>query len=389
MIRRNLASSLKHYAAKFPVIALTGPRQSGKTTLVRHTFPHCAYISLENLDIRDHAVRDPRDFLETYRDGVIIDEFHHAPNLLSYIQTIVDEKHNKSGLFILTGSQNFLMLEKISQTLAGRIALLTLLPLSISELQNTQYNNPSYEGYIINGLYPRLYDKDLKPHELFPNYIKTYIERDVRLIKNIPHLTTFQTFLKMCAGRNGQILNLSSLGNDCGISHNTAKAWLSILEASYIVFLLKPHYNNYNKRLVKMPKLYFYDTGIACSLMGLHTAEQVSNSYAKGALFESLIIAELIKHQSNKGFDHTCYYWRDKRGIEIDCIIEQDQALIPIEIKAGKTAAPDFFKELTYWNSLAKNDPKKSYVIYGGNATQHRTVGTLLDWRHSSSVFRD
>ena len=246
MIKRDLSHKLKHLSLKFPVVSVVGPRQSGKTTLVRNVFPKLAYVSLEDLDVREFARQDPRGFLANYRKDVILDEVQRVPDLFSYIQTLVDQK-NTAGNFILTGSQNFLLRENVSQTLAGRTALLNLLPLSLAELQKTSYALKNSEDYIFKGSYPRIYDKKISPEDWYPNYIQTYVERDVRLIKNISDLNAFQKFIRLCAGRSGQILNLSSLGNDCGINHNTAKSWLSILESSYLVFLLKPYYKNFNK----------------------------------------------------------------------------------------------------------------------------------------------
>ncbi|MBI5124495.1 MAG: ATP-binding protein [Candidatus Omnitrophica bacterium] len=381
MIKRELLIKLNTSAKKFPIVSVIGPRQSGKTTLVKMAFPYKPYVSLEDTDIREYATSDPRGFLSDYPKGAILDEVQRVPKLFSYLQTAVD-KADRPGLFILTGSQHFLLHENISQTLAGRSAIFTLLPFSLAELKDTPFRYNDYEDYIFRGFYPRIYDKRLNPSEWYLNYIQTYVERDLRLIKNIDDLGTFQTFLKMCAARIGQLLNLSSLANDCGITHNTAKSWISILELSFIVFLLRPHYKNFNKRLVKMPKLYFYDPGLASSLLGIENKRQVANHYLKGGLFETFVISELLKHRYNEGLEMNHYFWRDKVGHEIDCIIEKGSRLIPIEIKSGKTPSAEYLKDLNYWNKLAKNRPKNSYVIYGGDITQRRSEGTILSWKN-------
>lgn len=386
MIKRELSKKLKELASKFPVVSVIGPRQSGKTTLVKYVFPKMSYVSLEDLDTREFALKDPRGFLATYESGAIIDEIQRVPQLFSYIQTVVDNKRC-AGHFILTGSQNMLLLENISQTLAGRVAILRLLPLSLEELKAAGYKLADSEEFIFNGFYPRIYDKKISPNDWYPSYIQTYLERDVRLIKNISDLNTFQKFIKLCVGRIGQILNLTSLGNDCGITHNTAKAWLSVLDASYIIFLLKPYYKNFNKRLIKMPKLYFFDTGLACSLLGVHDKTQLNTHYLKGSLFENLIISELIKHRFNRGADHDCYYWRDKTGNEVDCVIESGGSLLQVEIKSGKTIADDFFSGMEYFSKLASKEHINSYLVYNGEENQKRTVANVMSWKNVVSVF--
>jgi predicted AAA+ superfamily ATPase len=343
---------------------------------------------MEDLDIREFASRDPRGFLLTYNKDVIIDEVQRVPDIFSYIQTRVDDKTFK-GRFILTGSQNILLQQNISQTLAGRTAILKLLPLSVEEFKNTRYKLNNADEFIFKGFYPRIYDKKIKPIDWYPSYIQTYIERDVRLIKNISDLSSFQKFVKMCAGRIGQVLNLSSLGNDCGITHNTAKSWLSILESTYIIFLLRPYYKNFNKRLVKMPKLYFYDPGLACSLLGIQNKNQLAAHYLKGGLFESLILSEIMKYMFNRGIEPHCYYWRDKLGNEIDCIIEAKGKLLKIEIKSSKTIADDFFNGFKYWSKLKTGDKdgEASYLIYGGEEGQKRVLADILSWRNIAALF--
>jgi len=380
-----LSHTLKRLSSKFPVVSVVGPRQSGKTTLVRSIFPKLAYISLEDLDTREFALQDPRGFLSNYRKGAIFDEVQRVPDLFSYIQTLVDQK-NTTGNFILTGSQNFLFQENISQTLAGRTAILNLLPLSLAELGKIPHALKHSEDYIFKGFYPRIYDKKISPADWYPNYIQTYVERDVRLIKNIPNLNTFQKFIRLCAGRSGQILNLSSLGNDCGINHNTAKNWLSILESSYLVFLLKPYYKNFNKRLIKMPKLYFYDTGLACSLLGIQNKKQLATHYLKGGLFETLIISEIMKNSFNEGMVPHCYYWRDKTGHEIDCLVEKGNSVVPIEIKSGKTVTDDFFTGLKHWRKITGGGTSSPFVVYGGEENQKRTAGNVISWKRLDSI---
>ncbi len=313
----------------------------------------------------------------------MLDEVQRTPKIFSYLQTLAD-KDNRPGMFILTGSQNFLLHENISQTLAGRTAILKLLPFSLNELKDTAFFYNNYEDYIFTGFYPRIYDKKISPRDWYLNYIQTYVERDLRLIKNISNLGTFQNFLKMCASRIGQLLNLSSLANDCGITHNTAKSWISILESSFVLFLLRPHHKNFNKRLVKTPKLYFYDTGLACSLLGIEKRDQISSHYLRGGLFESFIISELIKYRYNRGLAANYYFWRDKLGREIDCITENAGKLTPVEIKSGKTPLVEYFKDISYWNKLSKNKPSNSYVVFGGNTPQKRSPGNLVPWNRLS-----
>ena len=291
IIPRALETELRLLVQQFPVVALTGPRQSGKTALVKRLFPERTYVSLEDLDNRSFALEDPRGFLATYSKGVILDEAQRAPDLFSYLQTKVDET-NEPGQYILTGSQNFLLLENITQSLAGRVALLKLLPLSLTELQSANYSLTSLEELLFRGFYPRLYKRTgINPSTWLSNYIQTYLERDVRLIKNITDLSVFQLFLKMCANRVGQPLNASELGNNCGISHNTVLSWIALFEASFIAYRLKPYHQNFNKRLMKMPKLYFYDTGIVCSLLDIRTPEQLKTHPMRGPLFENYVIA--------------------------------------------------------------------------------------------------
>ncbi|MBI5447679.1 MAG: ATP-binding protein [Gammaproteobacteria bacterium] len=378
MLKRVLANKIRQFSAQFPIVALTGPRQSGKTTLSKCLFPQLPYVSLEDPDTRYYASQDPRGFLNQYRNGAIFDEAQRVPHLFSYLQTHVDEL-NQPGRFILTGSQNFLLLDSINQSLAGRVAITKLLPLSLKELIINQVSLVSPEDCIFKGGYPKLYAQtNLLPTDWYPHYIQTYLERDVRQIKNILDLSQFQLFLKMCASRIGQLLNLSALASECGITHNTAKAWLSLLEASYIVFLLRPHHKNFSKRLVKMPKLYFYDTGVACSLLGIEKSEQLITHFSKGHLFENLIILELLKEKFNSGRENNLYFWRDNHGHEIDCIIDHG-SLDAIEIKSGKTINPDFFTNLIYWQKLSPENKQVS-LVYGGDLARKQHDIDVMGW---------
>jgi hypothetical protein len=376
MIERTLASKVTSLAQKFQVITLTGPRQSGKTTLVRATFPDLPYVSLEEPDIRQIALTDPRGFLSNYPNGVILDEIQNTPELFSYIQRIVDE--NRQIQFILTGSSNFLLMEKISQTLAGRTAVLHLLPFSLQELELLA---DSYENLIFKGQYPRIYDRTIPPPDFYPSYIQTYVDRDVRMIKNIGDINAFIQFTQLCAGRIGQPLNYASLANDAGISPNTAKSWLSILESSYILYRLQPYHRNFNKRLVKSPKLYFYDTGVACSLLGIREQEQVNLHYMKGSLFENFILNEFIKRSFNRGENRLPYYWQDNHGKEIDCLLVNGERVIAVEIKSGKTMSTSYFENLIYWRSLTALPESQQYVVYGGDQSIQTGAGILISWK--------
>ena len=380
MIKRTLAAKLISISKQFPAIALTGPRQSGKTTLVRETFPKKPYVLLEDPDTREFAQKDPRGFLGQYPHGAILDEIQRVPQLFSYLQGILD-KAKTPGLFILTGSHNFLLMEQITQSLAGRVALLSLLPLSWQELSDSKNAFKNFEEHLFHGGYPKIYSDHLNPNDLYANYVRTYIDRDIRLIKNVHDLSIFHTFLKLCANRTGQLLNLSSLADECGITHNTAKAWISVLESSYIIFLLRPHHNNLNKRLVKTPKLFFYDTGLASYLMGISDKHMLAQNPLKGNLFECFIISEIIKSQFNKGNDPSIYFWQDKLGREIDCLIDNGPSSIPVEIKSGKTITDDYFKYITYWCSLSKYPAEKARIVYGGNVSQQRTTGFVQGWQ--------
>ncbi len=378
-IKRKLSKIIINEGIKFPVIGIFGPRQSGKTTLAKEIFKKYKYVSLEDLDVQELAKEDPRRFLEKFDNekGVILDEVQNTPELFSYLQGVVDSK-KRPGFFVLTGSQNFLLNQQISQSLAGRIAIFTLLPFSIQELN---IKSEELRNLMFNGFYPRIYSENLNPKTFYKNYIRTYLERDVRLIKNVTNLGLFQTFLKLCAGRTGQLLNYNSLSDDVGVSVNTIKGWISLLEQSYIVFLLRPHYKNFGKRLIKTPKLFFYDTGVACSLLEIENPDSLYTHYLRGNLFENFVISEITKQHYNKDVDPNLHFWRNQSGNEIDCIIEKGQNLTALEIKSGKTINSSFFDGLKYWQTLSKTSPKDSFLIYAGDENQKRSIANVVSWR--------
>ena len=370
MINRTLEPILRDLASQYPVVTLTGPRQSGKTTLCRKVFPDAAYANLESPDVREYALSDPRGFLSAYPSVVIIDEIQRVPLLVSYIQGIVDEDKTP-GRFILTGSQQFEVMNTINQSLAGRTALLKLLPFSISEIRKTTLP-ASLDMMMLKGFYPRIHDQGLNPTQALGDYYETYIERDLRQLMSIRDLSLFQKFVRLCAGRIGQILNTQSLANDTGVSHTTIHAWLSLLEASYIIFLLKPWYQNVSRRLIKSPKLYFYDVGLAAYLLGMESETHVSRDPLRGNLFENLVLMEAIKHRLNKGGKNAVTFYRDSRGNEVDIILEGGREVFPLEVKAGATIAEDFFKGLKHFTRVAGEPPHGGGLIYGGKEIQQR-----------------
>jgi len=384
-IPRNAESRLQHFASGYPVAVVTGPRQSGKSTLVRHAFPDHHYVSLEDLDQREFAETDPRGFLNHFTGGAILDEAQRCPDLFPYLQTRVDDRQ-QPGAFILTGSQQFGLLSGITQSLAGRAALLTLLPMTYGELHRAGKIGQNLDKILSDGAFPPIFDRGLEPHPWHGNYVRTYLERDVRQLIKVQDLGTFQRFLKLCAGRTGQLLNLSSLANDCGITHNTAKAWISVLEASYIVHLLPPHHQNFNKRLVKTPKLYFLDTGLATWLLGIQNSEQMATHVQRGALFESWVISELLKARYNAGETSNLYFWRDRSGHEVDLLIDHGTHLSPLEIKSGQTINKDYFKGLNFWRKLAGETAGQAWLVYGGDTRQSRSDVTVLPWYEINSA---
>ena len=380
MIPRQASETLRRLSRGFPVLAITGPRQSGKTTLARATFADKPYVSLESPDTRGFAESDPRAFLAGFPEGAILDEVQRTPDLFSYLQGVVDEDP-RMGRFILTGSQQFDLRSRITQSLAGRVGLVHLLPFSQAELRHTPTPPADVETALFKGGYPPLHVRDLTPQDWLSAYVATYLERDLHQLINVRDLKTFQIFLRMCAARTGQLLNLSALANDCGITHHTAKAWLSVLEASYLLFLLPPHHRNLGKRLTKSPKLYFLDTGLATWLLGIQDPGQLRFHAQRGALFETWVIAELLKGRFNRGLPSNLYFWRDSAGNEIDVLVDQGERLMPIEIKSGTTLNPDYFAGLNKWRGLAGEIAGEPHLVYAGDEPQQRTQARVVPWQ--------
>jgi len=375
MINRDAEENLRLLAAQFKAVAIVGPRQSGKTTLARYVYPSKEYVSLENPANRKFALDDPNGFLNTFSKGAIFDEIQRVPELFSYLQQILDES-NEPGKYILTGSNNFLLQENISQSLAGRIAYQVLLPFSINEVGVSE--DPF--SIVLKGFYPPLFDQSVFPSEWLVSYVSTYIEKDVRQLRNIRNLDLLSRFVQLCAGRIGQLLNMSSIAVDIGVDYKTIGAWLSILESSYIIYMLRPHHKNFNKRLVKMPKIYFYDTGLLCYLLGIQTTEQLRLHPLWGNIFENFVITELFKKKINQNSRSNLFFWRDNVGHEIDVIVENGLSLYPIEIKSGQTISSEYFKNLNFWKSITGNEA--ATVIYNGKETQKRSNGhEVIFWK--------
>jgi len=395
LIPRVLEAALRRAAQSYPVVTLTGPRQSGKTTLVRLVFPDHAYVSLETPDQREYALEDPRGFLGQFSGPVILDEAQRAPELFSYIQTLVDEE-DRAGRFVLTGSQNFLLLRSVSQSLAGRCAVLHLLAFSLSELarraplpladlgRQAPASDRTFAGHwteaAFRGFYPRIHDKGLDPSDWLANYYRTYVERDVRDILNVADLEAFGRFVRLAAGRNGQLLNLSSLANDCGITHTTARRWLSILETSFLVTLLRPHHKNFSKRLIKAPKLYFLDTGLLCYLLRIRSPDELRAHGARGAVFESLVVSELLKGCYHGAMEPNLAFWKDSAGHEVDVVLDWGAEQVAVEVKSGETVAADFFAGLEYWRGLMGDPAAPAALVYGGIQVQARRGVVVLPW---------
>lgn len=381
MIPRAADKAIRNLLRGFPIVTITGPRQSGKTTLSQAIFPDRPYRSLEDPDLRQAANDDPRGFLERFPDGAVLDEIQRCPHLLSYLQTMVDADR-RMGLYILTGSQQFGLLSGITQSLAGRTSFVELLPFALSELADAGLAPENLDEMLLRGGYPPLYDRDVSLRSWFSAYVTAYIERDVRQVLKVQELETFQRFVRLCAGRTGQLLNLTSLAADCGITHNTAKAWISVLEASYIVFQLRPHHANFNRRLVKTPKLYFYDAGLVCWLLGIQTRLHLESHPLRGSIFETFVVAELLKSRLNLGERPAMYFWRDSNGNEVDVVVEAGERLIPVEIKSGKTVARDFFSGLDRWKALAGSRALNPTLIYGGDEKYAHNMTNVMGWRH-------
>lgn len=373
IVERAITGHLKKMLQQFPILSLTGPRQSGKTTLLRSAFPDYKYYNLERIDHRQLISADPHGFLNNAGPRVIFDEIQQLPELFSYIQVISDER-NTNGQYILSGSQSFLLNNHISQSLAGRVNVNNLFPFDYSEISEFTDLSDS-DKVIINGYYPRLISQNIEPVDFYPSYLQTYIERDVRTLRSVENLSSFTRFLSLCAGRVGQVLNISSLASDTGISVNTAKSWLSLLESSFIIYLLQPYHNNFNKRLIKSPKLYFYDTGVLSSLLRI-TKDQVHSHYMYGSLFENLVISEIIKKAVHSGHQPSVYYWRESNGIEIDCMIQEGIRLSAIEIKAGQTFNIDYLKNLKKF----PDDNIEKILIYNGKETTSISGVSIFTW---------
>lgn len=380
MIARDIQTKLEQLATKFPVVTLTGIRQSGKSTLLRNCFPHYRYVSLEDYDVRRLAQDDPRGLLNSFGSPTIIDEAQHAPELFSYMQTRVDEA-GEAGMYLLSGSHNFLLMEKVSQSLAGRTAVLHMSTLSLKEMRQAGLLPATADEWIYNGGFPRIYDKQIAPADYFPSYILTYIERDVRALRDVGNISAFMLFVRLCAGRVGQLLNMQSLATECGISVPTARAWLSVLEASNVAFLLHPYYRNFNKRLVKTPKLYFYDTGLVSSLLGVGAACQLATHYMRGALFENMVIAEFAKRAFAQGVAPQMYFWRDSRQNEVDLLVEENGVLSAYEIKSGATLNNSFYDGLKRFAAVSGLPAERMAVVYGGDISFAGTLPRAIAWR--------
>lgn len=380
MYERAVAPTILRFANSFPVVAISGPRQSGKTTLARAQFPQKPYVSLENPDEREFATSDPRRFLGRFPEGAIIDEVQRCPELFSWLQELVDQK-NILGHFVLTGSSQFDLIAGISQSLAGRVGRVKLLPLSLAELKNANCLPSSLDQLLLNGSYPAVYSRAMNPADWYANYVATYLERDVRQLLTVRDLSLFQRFIRLCAARSGQLLNLTALGSDCGITNVTARHWLSVLEASYLVIRLQPYHRNYGKRLVKTPKLYFLDSGLAAWLLGIREAATLSLHPLRGALFETWVVAEYVKNALNQGETPNLSFWRDNLGHEVDLLQEKSLKLWPVEIKSGATIATDWRKPLEKFTALAGSDTAEPNIIYGGDTSYEREGFRLTAWR--------
>ena len=383
MIPRAAANLLDEIRSGYPVITLTGPRQSGKTTLARAAFADKPYVSLETPDEREFAASDPRGFLARWKEGAIIDEVQHVPALLSWIQSEVDAA-GTMGRYILTGSQNFSLMAHIAQSLAGRSALVQLLPLSIAELNAAGQLPPDTDSMLLRGGYPALYARALNPARWLADYTMSYLERDVRQITQVHDLAAFQRFLRLCAGRTGQLLNLANLAQEAGVAQSTARAWLSVLEASYIVHLLPPHHRNLGKRVVKAPKLYFVDAALAASLMGIQTAAQIAIHPLRGALFETLIVGEFLKARFNSGYPSNLYFWRDNVGLEVDLLIDEPEGLRPVEIKSSATVTEDLFKGLHKWIAAAGTAARHPRLVCAGPDRYTRSGIEVRPWQEAT-----
>ena len=378
-LKRSIKTAIDIYREKYPVIALTGPRQSGKTTFLKDEFPEYRYVNLENPDTRNLAITDPNAFLKLYNKFVIFDEVQRVPALFSYIQALVDES-KIMGQFILSGSQNFHLMQNITQSLAGRVALFRLLPFDFSELKMAGLLDSDFAVNMYKGFYPAIYDRDIPPKMFYSNYVQTYIERDLSEIINVRDLKLFRNFISLCAARAGNVINLNSLANECGISQPTAKSWLSVLESSYIVFQLQPYFSNMNKRVTKSSKLYFYDSGLLCHLLKINDAGSLQLSNHKGSVFENMIIAEFLKSSYHQNLLRDFWFWRDAAGHEVDLLWQDDERLNLVEIKATQTIMSDLFKGMAYFENLAPQLVKSKSLVYAGMENQQRSNENVVSW---------
>jgi uncharacterized protein len=387
VIPRTASETLATIASQFKAVAIIGPRQSGKTTLSRLTFDDRPYVSLEDPDTREFAHSDPRRFLAQFQGGAIFDEVQRVPELFSYLQGILDGA-SEPGRFVLTGSHHFGLMDTISQSLAGRVGFIKLLPFSFVELKNAPISVGSLETQLFKGGYPPIYDMNASPELWYNAYIASYIERDIRLLVNVQDIGVFQRFMRMCAANVGQMLNMTRMGADLGIDQKTVRAWMGILETSFIVFRLMPHHANFRKRLVKTPKLYFYDTGLAARLLGIEAPEQLVSHTMRGALFENWVITELVKYRYNRGKESNLFFWRNNTGHEVDIIADLGESLQPIEVKSGTTIARDWFDNLVRWRSLAKERSLKPCLVYGGKLAQTREQVDVIPWNDIDTLSR-
>lgn len=387
MIRRNLSSVLRAAARQYPVVTLTGPRQSGKTTLCRAVFPRKAYVSFEALDVREYATRDPRGFLAEYRGGAVLDEVQHVPGLLSYLQIEVDERP-KPGRFVLTGSQHLGLSAAVSQSLAGRTAVLHLLPPSLDELHRFPGAPTELWATLTSGAYPRIHDRGIPPARWLSDYVATYVQRDVPDVLRVTDRSAFVTFLKLCAARTGQELNLAALGADAGVTHNTARAWLSVLEATFICFRAPAWHVNVTKQAVKAAKLHFFDAGLACHMLGIQGPEQLRHHPLRGPLFETWVASELFKARAHRGLEPRIFHYRDAKRLEVDLLVEAPDATLLVEVKSAATVAPDFFDQLSRLSELmgARRLPSRSFLVHGGEVAQRRSVARVVPWDQIASI---
>lgn len=379
-IKRDIEPTILEAANYFPVITVTGPRQSGKTTMLRHVFPNLHYYSLEDLDTRNFAMEDPVRFLHLHQEGMILDEVHNLPDLLSYIQGIVDQEPEKK--YILSGSSNFALLKKVSQSLAGRIGVFELMPLSIAEAKNEDVNITNVDTLLYNGLYPAVCSGKNIPKFLYPSYVKTYLERDVRDLLNVKDMRQFSMFLKLCAGRIGSLYNATEIANEVGVTTKTIQSWTSILQASYVLYLLPPYFENTRKRLTKSPKIYFCDTGLACALLGVESAEQLVFDKMRGHLFENLIVTELLKHRLNEGKGANLYFYRDSNQNEIDILVSHPASLDAIEVKSAMTFSLSFEKALKKVGDWVNVPIAKRMVVYTGTLEDRNGEIQLLNYQN-------